>query len=586
MMMEHIVEGRNVYTVSCDDGDYKLTASVEKTEGIDYIHISFESETPVVPSVIKLSWGIPHIDIQGIWQPAGNVCRLIPLDWSGHWGSNAAYSAPISTMFSSSGRNRQTFACSDALNTIRFRFGLHEEDSCYRCEVLFFDAPTAPVTEYSATVRIDYRDIRYEDAISDVTSWWAEMPEYEPMQVPEECISPVYSTWYSFHQEAYGDEIEKVLESCAPLGFSSVIVDDGWQMEDSSRSYAFCGDWEVSSSKIPDMKKHVANVHKLGMKYFLWFSVPFVGENSRAYEKFRGKYFGKGETVCLDPRYPDVREYLINIYENAVREWDIDGFKLDFIDSFSQPAKEDPDAPEGRDYVSVPAAVDRLMTDIKLRLMALKPNICIEFRQQYIGPLMRKYGNMFRAGDCANDTLNNKVRTSDLRLIIGNSPVHSDMLTWNPDETVEAAALQLASTMFAVPQISVRPYNLPEDHNVMLKNWLDFWKDHRDTLLFGKFRAHNPELLYSQSSAEDENCYISAVFANDVIACDAENADVPERVFVNASGSDRMIIDACAGVYKVKAENCMGEVLFEDEMGINGITVFDIPVSGRVTLTK
>ena len=102
----------------------------------------------------------------------------------------------------------------------------------------FFDSPTAPLDKYSADIRVDYRDIRYEDAISDVAEWWAQMPEYTPMDVPEECISPVYSTWYSFHQKAYGDEIEKVLESAAPLGFSSVIVDDGWQMEDSARADA------------------------------------------------------------------------------------------------------------------------------------------------------------------------------------------------------------------------------------------------------------------------------------------------------------------------------------------------------------
>ena len=124
---------------------------------------------------------------------------------------------------------------------------------------------------------------------------------------------------------------------------------------------------------------------------------------------------------------------------------------------------------------------------------------------------------MFRAADCANDTLANKVRTIDLRLTLGSSPAHADMLTWNPADTAEAAALQLVSTMFAVPQISVRPYLLPESHNVMMKSWLEFWKAHRSTLLFGKFHAENPELLYSQASAEDDGCYIAVSFANNII---------------------------------------------------------------------
>ena len=34
------------------------------------------------------------------------------------------------------------------------------------------------------------------------------------------------------------------------------------------------------------------------------------------------------------------------------------------------------------------------------RLTKIKTDVLIEFRQSYIGPLMRKYGNLFRAGDC------------------------------------------------------------------------------------------------------------------------------------------------------------------------------------------
>ena len=193
-------------------------------------------------------------------------------------------------MFSSSGKSRQTFACSDAVNVIKYRTALREEDSRYLCEIVFFDADIASLRSYSADVRIDMRDVRYEDAISDVVKWWESMPEYTPMGVPDECISPVYSTWYSFHQMVDAEEIEKVLASCEPLGFSSVIVDDGWQMEDSARSYRFCGDWEVCKKKIPDMREHVKRVHDMGMKYFLWYSVPFVGHDSLAYERFKGKY--------------------------------------------------------------------------------------------------------------------------------------------------------------------------------------------------------------------------------------------------------------------------------------------------------
>ena len=60
------------------------------------------------------------------------------------------------------------------------------------------------------------------------------------------------------------------------------------------------------------------------------------------------------------------------------------------------------EAKGGRDFASVNEATDRMMTDVLAELRRVKPDVMIEFRQPYIGPLIRKYGNMFRASDCPN----------------------------------------------------------------------------------------------------------------------------------------------------------------------------------------
>jgi alpha-galactosidase len=69
-------------------------------------------------------------------------------------------------------------------------------------------------------------------------------------------------------------------------------VDDGWQTSGVARDYAYTRDWEVAAEKIPDMKAHVGRVHALGMKYLLWYAVPFVGIRSKAYDRFAGKLLG------------------------------------------------------------------------------------------------------------------------------------------------------------------------------------------------------------------------------------------------------------------------------------------------------
>ena len=73
----------------------------------------------------------------------------------------------------------------------------------------------------------------------------------------------------------------------------------------------------------------------------IWYSVPFLGEKSENLNRFKEMtlyHIPELQTYCLDPRFPEVREFLISTYEKAVREWDIDGVKLDFIDSFKKEA--------------------------------------------------------------------------------------------------------------------------------------------------------------------------------------------------------------------------------------------------------
>ena len=155
-----------------------------------------------------------------------------------------------------------------------------------------------------------------------------------PAEVPDFAKDAMYSSWYSFHQDLTDKSIEKECEGAKKCGFKSIIVDDGWQTDVVGEGYSACGDWEVAQSKIPDMAEHVKRVHDIGLKYILWFSIPFVGYKSKNWDKFKNKILYKIDRLSagiLDPRYPDVREFLIKTYENALKNYDLDGFKLDFI---------------------------------------------------------------------------------------------------------------------------------------------------------------------------------------------------------------------------------------------------------------
>ncbi|NBD25363.1 glycoside hydrolase family 36 protein [Paenibacillus glycinis] len=587
--MQTLTAGYYDYRLESGESPFRASLRIEReSEGVEIVHIRIEADAPAVPPAFTLAWNPPIVDASAMWHPTANFAKGLRADWSQAFDSKSTHSAPVISLFGGSGKNRLTFAFSDVLNVIRFNAGVHEETATFSCLVSMFDTPTTPLARYEAELRIDVRDIPYYDCLADVSRWWASYPSNAPAPVPSAALEPMYSTWYSFHQHLNPAEVEEQCRLARELGCDSVIVDDGWQTADNARGYAYCGDWNVCADKIPDMRAHVARVHALGMNYLLWYSVPFIGIHSEAWSRFENKMLERVDrlnTGVVDPRYPEVREYLIGIYEKALLEWDLDGFKLDFVDAFEQPAVERDDADPGRDTPSVAQAVDMLLSEVIARLRAVKPDIMIEFRQSYISPLMRKYGNLFRAGDVPNDALQNRVHTIDVRLLCGNTAAHSDMIMWHPGEPADAAALQLINILFAVPQISVRLDTLPQDHKDMTAFWLRFWREHRDTLMNGYLEPHHPELNYPLVTARSEHAFIAAAYHDTVVALDG---DLPVTIIlVNGTRGSRLIAEAAEniGPRSVRVLDCCGREIAAYELdGLQGLKAFDVPASGLVIL--
>lgn len=527
------------------------------SDKITYLDVKLELDNKAIPEKFKIRWSFPNIDCYSVWSPSVTPDRFLAANWRKRTTSSRLASwMPVHSLISMSGQNRLCISVSDALTPISIATGIREETAAFDCDIEFFTIPTAALSEYSASIRIDTRDIPFYDSIYDTVKWWETECGYTPAYVPEHAKLPMNSLWYSFHQELDPDEIIKQCKLSKPLGMDTVIVDDGWQTDDVSRGYAYCGDWQVTPSKFPDMKGFVDSVHDTGMKVMLWYSVPYIGVRSKAYERFKDMLLeGTGqEWFCVDPRYREVRKYLTDIYVCAVRDWGLDGLKLDFIDAFSLKGKSLEFDPR-RDYSSLEDAIDALMSEVTRELKAVNPEILIEFRQSYIGPTIRKYGNMLRVGDCPNDAIRNRTAIVDMRLTSGSTPVHSDMIMWNYSDTVESAALQFASILYSVPQISMMIDKLSLQHFDMLKFYLDFWRGHRDILLNGKLTATNPESCYGTVRADKDGCSVITLYNETVI----DGVD-KEAAAVNASRCENIYVKDCAGrTYRIV--DCMGNEL-------------------------
>lgn len=551
-------------------------------DGVQYFDVRLSFEGEEIPEPFKVSFDFPSVDIYSVWSPSVRYDRHIGPSWRKKLTeSRLASWMPLHAMVSADGKNRITVALSDAKTPTSISTGVHEHSALFTCEIIFFTVKVAALHEYVATVRVDWRDMPYYDAIYGAVEWWEKECGYTPAYVPEHAKLPMNSLWYSYHQDLRPEEIIKECELSKPLGMDTVIVDDGWQTYDLGRGYITCGDWEMSPVKFPDMRSFVDRVHAIGMKVMLWYSVPFIGIEAKNFERFKGMVLDEcanGKTVFVfDPRYKEVRDYLIGIYSKAVREWDLDGVKLDFIDSFALKGRS-LEYDERRDYQSLEDAIDVLMTDVHDALSAIDPEIMIEFRQTYVGPAIRKYGNMLRVGDCPNDSYRNRHNIINLRLTSGKTAVHSDMVMWHKDDKVESAALQLVSLLFGVPQISVRIAELPEDHKRMLAFYLGFWRENRDTLIEGKLLAANPESSYSIACSEKDGRAVFVSYTDTLIECSRYD----EIVAVNASRAKALLIkDAVGKSYRVL--NCMGEELATGSVSV-AIEQIAVPLSGMIII--
>lgn len=557
----------------------KITLNEKKDGDILYLTVNLHMDDAAIPEAFSVEFNVDAKDVYSTWSPSLSDIHGLFFEWGKvSIRSRLASWMPLQQLISPSGKNKLCIAVSDVDTPIQIGTGIREEDATFACEIKFFTFPASPVTDYTAVVRFDMRDIPYYDSLYDTTEWWENDCGYTPAYVPDSARQPMDSLWYSFHQQLDREKIINECKASKALGMETVIIDDGWQTDDNNRGYAYCGDWLVAPKKMGDMASLVDEIHNIGMKVMLWYSVPFVGIHSAKYEEFKTMFIDKeedgGNAFTLDPRYKKVRDYLTGVYTDAVKNWKLDGLKLDFIDSFMLNGKSlEYDA--RRDFQSLEDALHALMSQVKASLTAINPEILIEFRQSYVGPSIRKYGNMLRVGDCPCDILKNRVNVVNLRYTSGKTAVHSDMIMWSTNDTPENAALQFVSILYAVPQISMLIDTLPEAHYKMLQYYISFWKEWRDVLLDGKLTAENPESQYSIASSVLGDKSVVTAYTKNVI-----DVKTKSTVVVNGTAGESFIIKNAKGK-RYKIVNCMGEEIETDTFYAD-LCEINIPTAGML----
>lgn len=428
---------------------------------------------------------------------------------------------------------------------------------------------------------IDISRRHYSSAIGNVVKWMMSQADGN-FSVTEYSHLPLYSTWYAYHQNISMQDVKRESSLAAALGFGTMIIDDGWQTSDNSRGYRFCGDWMPSTSKIPDMKSITDHIHSLGMRAILWYSIPFVGSGSSAYEQFKFSSIGKfgDDVVIVNPSEGKYLEYMRKRLGESVDKWGFDGIKADFIDQWRR--KDSFPAPE---IMLENAVIGEKTLEFLSSLFEgyVERSLDVEFRQFYFGPLIQKFCTMIRADDCPFDPVENRIRTINLRLCTRGPAVHSDPISWHEDEPVEDVIRYLLNCLHSVLQISVRLEEQKPGVLDALKFWLSFSREHYRALIYGEIEPGSPSGSYPYVSVSDQREEIITFFEQVTVhmgdrktPCYVINATTSPEIGILASEEKR---------YRADLFDCSGRFLGSRTVVLNpGQNILSIPVSGLMIL--
>ena len=215
----------------------------------------------------------------------------------------------------------------DQKNQTRFQMGIHPTNCCFHLEKgEAFDTPQA-ILSYSGT-GLTKLSQQYHEIIREHICRGAYKHAKRPI-----LINNWEATYFDFNEE----KILKIAEQAQKLGIEMLVLDDGWvgKREDDNSGL---GDWFVNEKKMNGSMAQLAEkIHRMGMKFGLWFEPEMISEDSDLYRAHPDWAFAipgrvpnhSRNQLVLDMTREDVREYLLERLTTIVHDAKIDYVKWD-----------------------------------------------------------------------------------------------------------------------------------------------------------------------------------------------------------------------------------------------------------------
>ncbi len=502
------------------------------------------------------------MDMHGLYAgpPSPEVLAKLPY-WRVRQRVCANIGFPFVALFHRGGENRAAFGLLDQLTETALDAELSEATRSYHMHWHKPAGEAAPTVDrweetlFVSTARRPWPTV-LGTYVQTVDREWPQ----PKMAVPEHAFDPVFCTWTAIHHDVSQEWILRNARLAASLGFGTWLTDDGWFTDKATfADYRYAGDWEPCVAKFPDFAGHVRAVQEMGLRYVLWVAPFMVGDESQAaqrYADFLTAPIPQLHCSSLSPWRRETRAVVADLLERLVRDYGLDGLKLDFIDAIPPDSEPPPELA----YGTLGAGLYDILSHSVDRVLALRPGLLIEFRNRYTNLASRRYGNLYRASDVPINFAMNRWQVTTLRLLAPDRAVHLDPALWHPDDSDENVAVHLINTIISVPMVSVELDQYPQSHLDLIRCWIGFYNKHRDTIVHGGFAPefHLGRVPLIRFTGEEERI----VGLYDDIAFPPGEGPTPLWI-LNASTRPfvELLSDGFAGPHTVTARDKFGRVI-------------------------
>ena len=341
------------------------------------------------------------------------------------------------------------------------------------------------------------------------------------------------ATYFDFTEE----KIMKLAATAASVGIELFVLDDGWFGRRTNDTRGL-GDWTVNRSKLPDgLSGYADKIHSLGMKAGIWVEPEMISIDSALYEnhpewviRIPGRTPSPGRhQYILDMSREDVIDYLFDSLSKVFSK-NVDYVKWDANRNMSDYYSSNPELRhQGELFHRYIQGLYRLMSKLKAAFPEILFEFCASGGNRF-DPGMLSFMNQGWTSDNTDIRSRIDIQQGTLRGFppsaicchVSASPNHQSLRRSGLDDRFGPAA-------FGVLGYELNILKLDQDEMDAIKKQISFYKAHRRTFQYGRFR-HLPSF--------DKDCIFWSIEGDDEIIV----MEYQDRNGVNIGRHHRLII--------------------------------------------